>query len=148
MSYKNFTLVSKILDNCLSFIDDIEGKLYAFLKNIYKRMVFTMKTSTNRITAFFVSLLITVGTGLCCFKIPVLSQTISSKGNINLLTYAIMVVLFCISYLLISLLLNRTDKPGILDAPGKAFSAALILFAGNILFLILMFYQEDRKSVV
>lgn len=78
-----------------------------------------MKTSTNRITAFLVSLLITAGAGFCCFKIPFLSQAISSKGNINLLTYAMMVVLFCISYLLISLLLTRTEKPGIFDFPKK-----------------------------
>lgn len=103
-----------------------------------------MKTSTNRITAFLVSLLITAGAGFCCFKIPFLSQAISSKGNINLLTYAMMVVLFCISYLLISLLLTRTEKPGIFDLPKKAFPAALVLFAGILLFLIFMFYLETE----
>lgn len=103
-----------------------------------------MKTSTNKIMAFLVSLLITTGAALCCFKIPALSQAISARGNINLLTYAMMVVLFCISYLLISLLLVRTEKPGIFDRPEKALPAALVLFAGNLLFLVWMFQLETE----
>lgn len=104
----------------------------------------TMKTSTNKILSFLFSLLFSFVFATCCLKIPSLSEMISSKGNINLLTYAMTVILFCISYLLISLLLIRTKKTAVLDRPYPAITAALILFTANLLFLIRMFQLETE----
>lgn len=104
----------------------------------------TMKTSTNKILSFLFSLLFSFVFAACCLKIPSLSEMISSKGNINLLTYAMTVILFCISYLLISLLLIRTKKTAVLDRPYPAITAALILFTVNLLFLIRMFQLETE----
>lgn len=103
-----------------------------------------MKTSTNKILSFLFSLLFSFVFAACCLKIPSLSEMISSKGNINLLTYAMTVILFCISYLLISLLLMRTKKTAVLDRPYPAITAALILFTVNLLFLIRMFQLETE----
>lgn len=103
-----------------------------------------MKTSTNKILSFLFSLLFSFVFAACCLKIPSLSEIISSKGNINLLTYAMTVILFCISYLLISLLLMRTKKTAVLDRPYPAITAALILFTVNLLFLIRMFQLETE----
>ena len=103
-----------------------------------------MKTSTNKILSFLFSLLFSFVFAACCLKIPSLSEMISSKGNINLLTYAMTVILFCISYLLISLLLIRTKKTAVLDRPYPAITAALILFTVNLLFLIRMFQLETE----
>lgn len=107
-------------------------------------MRITMKTSTNKILSFLFSLLFSFVFAACCLKIPSLSEMISSKGNINLLTYAMTVILFCISYLLISLLLIRTKKTAVLDRPYPAIAAVLILFTVNLLFLIRMFQLETE----
>ena len=101
-----------------------------------------MKTSTNKIMAFLVSLLISFGFAACCLKIPFISARISSAGNLNLLTYAVTVILFCVTYLLFSLLLNRTVKNNIFDRPGAALTVSLILLAGNLIFLIVMYILE------
>ena len=101
-----------------------------------------MKTSTNKITAFLVSLLISFCFAACCLKIPSVSGLISSMGNLNLLTYAGTVILFCVSYLLISLLLDRTIKNSIFDRPGAALTVSLFLLAGNLIFLIVMYILE------
>lgn len=103
-----------------------------------------MNTSTNKITAFLVSLLISFSFATCCLRIPAFSEVISSRGNVNLLTYAMTVILFCISYLLISLFLTHTGKPGFFDSPYHAVPAALILFFGNLIFFICMFQMETN----
>lgn len=103
-----------------------------------------MKTSTNKILSFLLSLVLSFVFAACCLKVPALSNVVSSKGNINLLTYAMTVILFCLSYLLISLLLAHLKKPSVLDKPYPATIAALILSAVNILFLIRMFQLETE----
>ncbi len=87
-----------------------------------------MKTSTNKIMAFLVSLLISAGFSICCFEIPAVQAAISARGNINLLTYAMTVILFCISYLLISLFLTGRDKPCLFQKPKAALGASIFLF--------------------
>lgn len=57
-------------------------------------MVCIMKTSTNKIMAFLVSLLISALFFICCFEIPAVQAAISAKGNINLLAYAMTIILF------------------------------------------------------
>lgn len=104
----------------------------------------TMKTSTNKILSFLLSLALSFGFAVCCLQVPALSNAISSKGNINLLTYAIAVILFCLAYLLFSLLLAHLKKPSVLDKPYPATIAAMILSAVNILFLIRMFQLETE----
>ena len=99
-------------------------------------MVCIMKTSTNKIMAFLVSLLISAGFSICCFEIPAVQAAISARGNINLLTYAMTVILFCISYLLISLFLTGRDKPCLFQKPKAALGASIFLFIANLLFLI------------
>lgn len=121
------------------------GKDYFFPPTLFIKFIkgmTIMKTSTNKITAFLVSLLISFGFAACCLKIPPVSSLISSIGNLNLLTYAGTVILFCVSYLLISLLLDRTIKNNIFDRPGAALTASLFLLAGNLIFLIIMYILE------
>lgn len=103
------------------------GKDYFFPPTLFIKFIkgmTIMKTSTNKITAFLVSLLISFGFAACCLKIPPVSSLISSIGNLNLLTYAGTVILFCVSYLLISLLPPH-DKNNIFDRPGAALTASL-----------------------
>lgn len=103
-----------------------------------------MKTSTNKIMAFLVSLLISAGFSICCFEIPAVQAAISARGNINLLTYAMTVILFCISYLLISLFLTGRDKPCLFQKPKAALGASIFLFIANLLFLVRMFQLETE----
>ena len=103
-----------------------------------------MKTSTNKIMAFLVSLLIAFGFGASCLKIPAVSAAVSSAGNLNLITFALTVILFCLSYLLIHLLLDRIQKDPVLDRPVPAFAAAAVLTAGNLIFLIVMYLLETN----
>lgn len=103
-----------------------------------------MKTSTNKIATFLVSLLISAGFAICCFEVPAIQAAISAKGNINLLTYAMTVILFCLSYLLISMALAGRKKPGLFENPKAAFGASIFLFITNLLFLIRMFQLETE----
>ena len=57
-----------------------------------------MKTTDNKIYVFLFSLFLSLGTGALILKIPSCSEVVTSKGNINLLTYGITVVLFCIAW--------------------------------------------------
>ena len=100
------------------------------------------KTTFNKIPAFLLSLLISLGFGAACLKIPSLSQIISSKGNINLLTYAMTVVLFCLLFLVICLAASRLHSTDSRQQPMAAFLLALILLAGNLSFLLIMFRLE------
>ena len=94
-----------------------------------------MKTSTNRIMAFFASLILSAGFAVCCFRIPALSAAVSSIGNVNLLTYAMTVILFCVSYLIFSILLARTEKPCFFDTPRNAFFYSSTSYNGKYSFL-------------
>lgn len=101
-----------------------------------------MKTSTNKITAFLVSLAVSLGFAGFCLKFPTISAIISSVGNLNLLTYAATVILFCVSYLFFSLLFNSTVKNSIFEKSSSALAAAVFLAAGNLVFLIVMYILE------
>lgn len=54
--------------------------------------------SMNKIIAFFAALVLTLVFAACCLEIPVLSSAIASVGNINLLTYGMLLVLFCLLF--------------------------------------------------
>lgn len=101
-----------------------------------------MKPSTNKILAFLVSLLISFSFAACCLKIPAISDIVSSIGNLNLLTYAMTVILFCVTYLIFSLLLYHTRKKSFMEKPAAAFSVSAVLLAANLFFLIIMYILE------
>ena len=100
------------------------------------------KNTTNNIVAFLASLLIAFGFGACCLKIPAVSGAVSSAGNLNLVTYGLTVILFCVCYLLILLALNRLRRPLFTDRARPAFLVSAILTAAVLVFLILMYILE------
>ena len=103
-----------------------------------------METSSNKITAFLVSLMVSCVFTACCLKIPSVSGAVSSVGNLNLITYALTVILFCLSYLLCLLILNRTLKKPVFDRPRIAFALCVVLMAATVVFLAAMFILETN----
>ena len=103
-----------------------------------------METSSNKITAFLVSLMVSCVFAACCLKIPSVSGAVSSVGNLNLITYALTVILFCLSYLLCLLILNRTLKKPVFDRPRIAFALCVVLMAATVVFLAAMFILETN----
>ena len=101
-----------------------------------------MKTTDNKIYVFLFSLFLSLGTGALILKIPSLSEVVASKGNINLLTYGITVVLFCIVYFFGCLLVSRTSTSGHRQNPASAFVVSLFLLAADFVFLFFMFKME------
>lgn len=101
-----------------------------------------MKTTCNKIYAFLFALLLSMGTGALILKIPALSSAVASKGNINLLTYAVTVILFCILYFFFCLLSGRTSGSEYRQNPVAAFVAASLLLIADFIFLFLMFKME------
>lgn len=79
-----------------------------------------MKTSTNRIMVF-ASLILSAGFAVCCFRIPALSAAVSSIGNVNLLTYAMTVILFCVSYLIFQFFWHAQRSSAFLTRPETLF---------------------------
>lgn len=96
-----------------------------------------MKTTDNKIYVFLFSLFLSLGTGALILKIPSLSEVVASKGNINLLTYGITVVLFCIVYFFGCLLVSRTSVSGHRQNPASAFVVSLFLMAADFVFCFL-----------
>lgn len=96
----------------------------------------------NKITAFLLSFLLSIGMGACCLKVPALSAAISARGNLNLLTYALQIVSFCILYLVFYGCLQWKFS----EVPAKtsplALPSALALALGNLIFFLLMFQLE------
>ena len=101
-----------------------------------------MKTTDNKIYVFLFSLFLSLGTGALILKIPSLSEVVASKGNINLLTYGITVVLFCIVYFFGCLLVSRTSVSSHRQNPASAFVVSLFLLAADFVFLFFMFKME------
>ena len=99
-----------------------------------------MKTSSNKITAFLIALALSFGFGTCCLKLPALSGLISSFGNINMLSYALTVVFFCLAYLIAALILDRSSRE--LLSPRGALTLSLFLLLGNSIFLAAAYVLE------
>ena len=103
-----------------------------------------MKTSTNRISAFFLSFLLSLGFCTACLRVPFLTEAISSKGNLNLLTYAMTVVLFCLSYLILCIFLTHIPSERHGFSSRKAFFTVILLLIIHFGFLFLMFRRETE----
>ena len=103
-----------------------------------------MKTSTGKISAFFLSFLLSLGFCTACLRVPALTEAISSKGNLNLLTYAMTVVLFCLSYFILCAFLthSKTGQSGF--SSGSAFGTAVLLLVLHFGFLFIMFCRETE----
>ncbi|MGI6007556.1 MAG: hypothetical protein ACOX8E_08725 [Ruminococcus sp.] len=80
-----------------------------------------------------------------CLSIPALSARISSLGNLNLMTYAGGVLLFCLSCLLYCRLLSRRQF-SFLSNKKTQYIFALLFLAGSFLFLAASFLLEGNLT--
>ncbi len=98
----------------------------------------------NKILAFVMALLLSFGFAACCLKLPALSESIASLGNINLITYALQIILFCLLFLFFYGIINWKSK----DSDGKAsiltLFAACLLMGMTMFFFLLMFQMEGN----
>lgn len=103
-----------------------------------------MKSSMNKINAFLAAFALSLVFGACCLKIPFLSEAISARGNINLLTYAMVIILFCILFLLFYAVTDHFSK----DTPAGSCIPALavcgVLLAVTAVFFFFMFQLEGN----
>lgn len=97
-------------------------------------------TSMNKIIAFLSALLLSFGFAACCLNVTALSDWISSKGNINLLTYALQIILFCLFFMIFCALVPKDSK--ITGSKSAAMTGALVLTLLTLIFLTKMFQLE------
>ena len=97
-------------------------------------------TSMNKIIAFLSALLLSFGFAACCLNVPALSGWISARGNINLLTYALQIVLFCLLFMIFYVLLPKNNS--LCSYNPAAMTGVLILTLLTLVFLIKMFRLE------
>lgn len=98
--------------------------------------------SMNKIYSFGAALLLSMGFGACCLKLPALNSAISAKGNINLLTYAMVVVLFCVSFLIFHLISDRIFKGTNASGSNAAVILTALFILAHIVFMLAMFLLE------
>lgn len=103
-----------------------------------------MKSSMNKIYAFLAALTLSLLAGACCLKVPFLSEAISARGNINLLTYAMVIVLFCLLYLLFYAMIDRFTKDTDASSCAPALAVCIILLALTAVFFFFMFQLEGN----
>ncbi|MDO5390789.1 MAG: hypothetical protein Q4F24_06845 [Eubacteriales bacterium] len=103
-----------------------------------------MKSSMNKISSFLAAFALSLLFGACCLKIPVLSEAISARGNINLLTYAMVIILFCLLFLLFYAVTNRLSKDTTADSCIPALIVCGILLAVTAVFFFFMFQLEGN----
>lgn len=103
-----------------------------------------MKTSVNKIFAFLISITLSFFLAACCLKVPALTAAISARGNLNLLTYTVFVLVFIFSFMIIYGILNHFQRAA--SAKASAFSILFtgILLIGSTLFLLAMLYLEGN----
>lgn len=101
-----------------------------------------MNNTSNKIYSFLFALLFSFGFGAACLKIPALTDFISSRGNLNLLTYALTVVLFCILYFLFTMISTHTKAGKHSLSPTTALAGVFLLTIGHFAYLFLMFRRE------
>ena len=99
-----------------------------------------MRSSMNKITAFLAALLLSFGFSACCLKIPALSNAISARGNVNLLTFAMQIMLFCLLFSAFYGIFhkNKISSP----APAASWLTLGLLTVGNLVFFLQMFRLE------
>lgn len=103
-----------------------------------------MKSSMNKIHAFLAALALSLLFGACCLKIPFLSDAISARGNINLLTYAMVIVLFCLLFLLFYSATDRLSKNRQNVSCTPALVVCGILLVLTAVFFFFMFQLEGN----
>lgn len=101
----------------------------------------------QKIVCGSIALLISTVFFVCCLKIPVLSAVISAHGNINILTYGMTLVLFCILFAAAMCLSGKTKKwsGDVLERPCMKWGALFLILFGQMLFLIVMVYRETDQ---
>ena len=83
-----------------------------------------------------------------CLRIPFISEAISARGNLNMLLYAGVLVLFVLTYLL-SMFATRNwavQAPAVLESPRFKKTLACLLFLLTSLFLIVMMFMETGQA--
>ena len=103
-----------------------------------------MKSSMNKISSFLAAFVLALLFGACCLKIPFLSETISARGNINLLTYGMVIILFCILFLLFYAVTNHFSKNAPTGSCMPALAVCGILLAVTAVFFFFMFQLEGN----
>lgn len=103
-----------------------------------------MKYSSNKIYSFLIALLLSFGFGAACLGIPELNAFISSKGNPNLLTYALTVVLFCVLYFIFTLIFTHMNFHSQTGSSIITFVAVILLTILHFAFLCLVFQKETN----
>lgn len=99
-----------------------------------------MRSSMNKITAFLAALLLSFGFSACCLKIPALSNAISARGNVNLLTFAMQIMLFCLLFSAFYGIFHKNQISS--PAPAASWLTLGLLTVGNLVFFLQMFRLE------
>ena len=103
-----------------------------------------MKSSMNKINAFLAAFALSLVFGACCLKIPFLSEAISARGNINLLTYAMVIILFCLLFLLFYAVTDYFSKDTTAGSCIPALFVCSVLLVVTTVFFFFMFQLEGN----
>lgn len=108
---------------------------------------FTDMERNQKIICGNIALLVSVMFFVCCLKIPTASAAITAHGNINILTYGMTLVLFCISFIAALFLTGRRKNRSkeVLERSCFKWGALVLIFFGMLLFLIVMVYKETNQ---
>lgn len=108
---------------------------------------FTDMERNQKIICGNIALLLSVLFFVCCLKIPAAAAAITAHGNINILTYGMTLVLFCVSFIAALFLTGRWKKRSkeVLERPCFKWGALFLIFFGTLLFLIVMVYKETDQ---
>lgn len=94
-----------------------------------------------------IAFLLTAVFFVCCLKIPALSGWLSSHGNRNILLYGMVLVLFCLLYLLGMVLATKVVKTEseLFDHPSVKFGAIAVLLLGQAIFFAIFTTKETEE---
>ena len=98
----------------------------------------------NKINAFLAAFALSLVFGACCLKIPFLSEAISARGNINLLTYAMVIILFCLLFLLFYAVTDYFSKDTTAGSCIPALFVCSVLLVVTTVFFFFMFQLEGN----
>lgn len=84
---------------------------------------------------------------VCCLRISVLAEAISSYGNINIIVYGMTLILFCLVFFAGMLLMGRRSiaGPEILERAGVKRGVMLLMLAGQALFFAVGMSRETSQ---
>ena len=102
------------------------------------------QSDDSRLTAGILAAVTTMVFFAVCLAVPAVSSRISDLGNLNLITYAGSVILFCLTFLLYCRLLSRIS---FVSSTGKLPQIFAVLFlTGSCLFLLSAFLLEGNLT--